>query len=232
MSWIIHAMEESALSDAIEECEDRDCIETFLRVAGIEWKPHSFPNGETLIVADIENRKVVIDPEFPSVLDAIDWLYSIDDYRLSGYAGEHDFNEQFWHGREFASRLYHGTTDDLANQIMKSRLDPKDRTRGISNRGTGSAIFTTIYDQTREGPRYGSAVIEIDTSAMRSDGFTPVVSLEYPVETEMTRNRLAWSMGIREFENNRMQELDSDGVRETTIIVFGEIPVKYLRRIE
>jgi hypothetical protein len=229
MSWFKRAMDITRLQADIEACKDKTCIENAIRSAGLLWEEKTFPNGETLLVLDIAGKTMILDPDYPWFEDAQEWVSTMDSWKLSGYVGAIDFNEEFWNGIEFVSRLYHGTDQTKINTIMKEGLLPMNETRGISNRSSGSAVFTTTYDQSKnEGYVHGDAVIQINTDAMRADGYTPEVAREYPVETEKTRDRLARALGLRQWENTRYEELGSEGLWEATILIFDKIPPKYL----
>lgn len=235
MSWLKKAMESEELYEAVGECDDRECVEAVLRDAGVEWEGKSFPNGDSILLADVGGKRVVIDPDFPSIKTAYDWVYSMDSWKLSGHVEPEDFNAAFWGGRELVSPLYHGVSggrmpnDDKVSKVMVEGLDPRTETRGISNRSTGSAVFATSEQEDAAG--YGPAVVEIDVAAMKADGYMPEVSRESPIEEEKMRDRLAWSIGIDDWDNHRYDELASEGIRETTYVFFGKIPSKYLRRV-
>jgi uncharacterized protein YutE (UPF0331/DUF86 family) len=60
----------------------------------------------------------------------------------------------------------------------------------------------------------------------------PSVGLEGPVAEERMRDKLARAIGLRDFQNHRYDELASEGIFETTVVVFGAIPPQYLKRLQ
>jgi hypothetical protein len=158
----------------------------------------------------------------PTCENIWNWLY---DANLDKYFPDHEeiFNSEFW---QYPKPLYHQTTSANAQSIEHEGIRIANLTRGINNRGVGSSIFTTMdYDLTLEG-HYGDVVFEINTKQMKTDGFTPYVSLEPEIVEHEYRTALAHQLGT---------EFDSDpesGIREETVIIYDNVPAKYLRRME
>ena len=229
MSWLSIAMDVSAIEDSIEECDGKDEVEKVLRDAGLEWNEKKFSNGETFLIVEMGGRKAMIDPDFPRVVDAEEWVSSLYSWKLSQYVEPIDFNAEFWGGNAFVPELYHGMRAFDTEPVLRDGLLPHNETRGISNRGTGSAVFATEDEDVAAS--HGSVVFAINTAAMRSDGYTPLVARENPIEEEEMRDRLAWSLDLVNsgWENTRLDELSSDGIFGTTVIIFGAVPPKYLR---
>lgn len=159
------------------------------------------------------------DGHYASVYEKRDWLSSIDptDF-FPNY--EQEYNDNFW---KYPCKLYHATTNENIKDIEKRGLLPKNKTRGLSNRSVGSAVFTTSeFEETYHGS-YGDVVFEIDTNQMANDGYKPFVSEEPPIiESELTE-RLANYIKLDDYET----EVSSD-ISPYTIIVYGNIPPKYL----
>ena len=109
----------------------------------------------------------------------------------------------------------------LLLRIMRDGLNPMNETRGISNKSTGSAVFTS--DNPEDTDSYGVA-IEINVGAMQADGYMPYVTQEEPVEEKNAKERMANMVGLEDFN----WEVEG-GIYETTYIFHDAIPAKYLR---
>lgn len=148
------------------------------------------------------------------------WLYDVDlETYFPGY--EERFNSDFWHD---PSPLYHETTPENASLIEHEGIRVSNLTRGINNRGVGASIFTTTnLENTYEG-HYGGGVFEIDTQSMKSDGLTPYVSQEPGIAENELRQSLAHQLDV-DFDPDH-----ESGIHEDTVIIYGNIPAKYLHR--
>lgn len=158
-----------------------------------------------------------------------DWLHSIPEYRLYDEFKElgipyPDFNKRFWSHPE---TLFHATKEENIPVIQSEGLKPQNRTRGLSNRGVRGAVFTTSnWDDLALGS-YGDWILEIDTAAMKRDGYTPFVSQEPDVEEAEVRSALAHRLGIENYEYQV-----EHGMGMETVIVHGAIPTKYLKLVK
>jgi hypothetical protein len=74
---------------------------------------------------------------------------------------------------------------------------------------------------------YGDVIVEIDTEAMKKDGFTPEASRESPLVETNAEEALAHRLGLEDYYAYREQGLDPD-----TVALFDHIPAKYLRRLD
>lgn len=149
-----------------------------------------------------------------------DFVDSVDVEELFPEA-EDQFNDDFWSA---PVPLYHNTDPQKAKSIDDAGLLPMSETRGITNRGTGAAVFTTSSEDEAVGGVYGDALYTIDTVAMKRDGYTPFVAEEGPYrEYELTR-RLGHILDV-EIEPDIEQ-----GISPYTVVVFGAIPPEYLSR--
>ena len=100
-----------------------------------------------------------------------------------------------------------------------------NKTRGISNRSTGAAVFTSDVP-----PIAGyEVVLEIDIGQMKADGKQLSVSKEEPLEEEDAKEALAHKLGI---ENYYGESYSSDGLDHGTVIFYGSIPPQYIRVLE
>ena len=179
---------------------------------------------EKFYVFDFQNSVYIIrgDETYHDIELAKDWIYSLDDYALENYIDSPQNN--FWDEVSINSVAYHGTDSENVDNIMKVGLHRMDKTRGLSNRNTGSAVFASWdIDHTES---YGDSVIEINLGQMKADGYMPDVAEEEPVTECKLREALAWKLGLKDFYCN--EEYSSDGISEDTIVIYGNIPAKYL----
>lgn len=169
-------------------------------------------DGETYIIDDFEN---------PRMREAYQWVWDLSDWELEEYAPSPDLNKEFW---ESGGRVYHGTTVENWQQIQKDGgLDMRDETRGLTNRGTGQAIFTSYNPH--DTSYYGEVTLAINVDQMIADGYTPRVQREGPIDEAMQRRSIAYRLGLNE---EAFSEDSSDGMSEDTVIFFDSIPLKYI----
>ena len=149
-----------------------------------------------------------------------DWIY---DYDLSVVQDEYDqqFNREFWGSG--AGILYHATDSENYESIKQEGLGARAGTRGMSNRSTGAAVFTTANPNEAESGVYGDLVVRIRADKMAKDGVTPFVFREPDVVEGELRSALAHAVGDEEFVYDYEQ-----GISPDTVIIDGSIPPKYL----
>jgi hypothetical protein len=173
--------------------------------------------------------------------DFIDRLFILSDWDLDEVAErvgyDTDFNKQFW-SQHYLPVLYHSTTKENYEKILKDGVlkMKEDRRGATSNRHIGPAVFTT----SEEGEvsffksYYGPIVLSINTKQMKSDGYTPEVAREpdwdRAFKLSFIINRIKKS-NEREHESSEYVD-SSDQNTEYTVIVYGNIPVKYLSVVE
>lgn len=186
---------------------------------GVPWEYVEFTTGTAPIISlEWEGTQYVIsDLSSPSLTEANEFVSSADP---SMYITPLDFNKDFWESPP--QFLYHGTQDEYIPDIMREGLEPRDETRGISNRHTGAAVFTSLNEEYAEY-HYGTA-IEINVAAMKADGYTPDVGQEGPLEEAELYDALAHKLGLEEYQHETEHGLDPD-----TVVIYGPIPPKYLR---
>lgn len=183
-------------------------------------------NDNKLLTLTIDKNLLVSDDfeeDYPSFEEAQEWIDSLLDYRLDEYVPEEENN--FWENPEI---LYHGTYIDRWENIKDSGiLEPRNLSRAISNRHMGSAIFTSTNRDFVESS-YGEVILEINTIKMKMDGYMPLVSRELPLEESERRMRLANLIGYDEYLIN---EYTSDGLSIETVVIYGNVPLKYIKKI-
>ena len=144
-----------------------------------------------------------------------------------GYNG--DFNTQFW-SQPYIPTLYHCTTKENYELIRKDGMIKRrsDR-RGISNRNIGSVVFTTSAEE--EVPffksYYGPVVLAINSKKMKQNGYTPYVERESDWDRALQLSFVLTKITKKEVEAARYVD-SSDQNTEYTVIVYGDIPIKYV----
>lgn len=124
---------------------------------------------------------------------------------------------------KYKGTVYHHTDQENIDSIIKNGLNPMNKTRGMTNRGTGNAIFTSKYHH--EMSSYGDAMVAINLGAAKNANPDITTQLEEPVKEELLRIELARFLGVeREFMLST-----SDGIMEDTLVVFGSIPPEFIQ---
>jgi len=160
---------------------------------------------------------------FPEIKNASDWIYELGEWELDELVAPKDFNAEFWDGVGPGYYLYHATSNDNLESIQQNGLNASDKTRGISNRDMGNAVFTAPQPETIDS--YGDTVLKIDVGAMKAAGYMPEVSQESPFGQETQRSTLAYKLGIDDWIGG---EYGSEGLAEDTVAFFDNIPPQFL----
>lgn len=152
-------------------------------------------------------------------------LYLSDVAEKLGY--DDDFNKLFW---EYPQTLYHCTNRENYELIKKDgMIKQKYDNRGISNRNVGDAVFTTR--ESEEIPffksYYGPIVLAINTIQMKKDGYTPEVEMEPDWAEAYKLAYVFTKIENKDVEAARFVD-SSDQNTEWTVIVYGNIPIKYV----
>lgn len=173
-----------------------------------------------------QNSVYVIDDfEDPDLTHVRDWVSNVTNYgRIYNYVDVPDFNQEYWDGVTNGAFVYHATQQENKEKILKDGISKMDKSRGINNRFTGSAVFTS--DNPDDISSYGTVIFRIDVGAMKNDGYMPVVQMEGPLQDAVEERNLAARLGDTEYDP--VQSYESEGLYETTIVFFGNIPPKYL----
>lgn len=181
---------------------------------GADYEEVVFPKSKILVFETGTGTYVYEDE---SITEANEWVNDAEP--MEYYKTETD--EEFWKHNLQGFVVYHATPEENIESIMANGLEEMDKTRGIENRSTGSAIFTS--DNPHDIDSYGSVIIEINVGAMQADGYMPHVAHEEPIQEKFGKERLANQIGLEEF----YWEVES-GIAETTYVFYGAIPPKYL----
>lgn len=184
-----------------------------------------FPTGKVVNTITLNGEIYIVeyDPSFPEIEEAKVWLSNLYDHYLEEYIPAPDFNKTFWAGVGGGSTLYHATSKEFLPQIMQEGLSPMNKTRGMSNRGVGNAIFTSPEPTSIDS--YGDTVLEINVGAMKAAGYMPAVSQESPFEAENQKSAIAHKLGIQDWIGG---EYGSEGLADDTIIFYGAIPPQFI----
>lgn len=210
MNWYKLA-QSSTLEDIIENKIDLNEVIQSLKNKNI---PYKIIND--VISVPINNQIYIIDEDL-FIEPAEEWIWTVRN--IEDYINIEDFNTYFW---EHPFTVYHATTPENIEEIKTNGLKLQNKTRGINNRSTGSAIFTSSEPDDIQS--YGDIVIEINTSQMKKDKYTPEVSKEEPVSEAEQIESLANKIGLEDFQ----AEVEH-GISPTTVIFYQNIPPKYLR---
>ena len=215
------------LEEALEyNVHNYDELVKLLNTYRVSWKQIDFPKADSIITLEYDGQNYLIDDfNNPELKDPREWIYGIYDHYLDDYVPTQDFNDIFWNDVGNGSVVYHATSEENKDSILKNGLSVMDKTRGISNKSTGNAIFCS--DNSDDISSYGDIVFEINLGKMKNDGYMPNVSKEEPIETSTQRQALANKIGIDDIDFS--EEYASEGLYETTVIFYDNIPAKYLR---
>jgi len=135
------------------------------------------------------------------------------------------YSHHFGNPKTYRDIVYHQTTQDNWNDIKTQGINPSNKTRGVSNRGTGSAVFTS--SEIDEMNSYGDVTIQIDLSKVPDIE----TSLEEPIEEVYRKNQVMHMMDP-ESEPYQFYVDSSDGLQDTTLVVYGHIPNNAIELVE
>lgn len=210
----------------IEDFESKEEILAYLAHHGKEAQVIQLGKEEYIIWDD-----KIVDPEFPRVQEKREWVWDHSAWRIREALQdliEERFNAAFWMHPE---PLYHGTPEENVESIKNFGIRMQHKSRGLSNRHISQAVFT---EKSPEFCRYhyGPAVFEINTPQMKADGFMPVVTKEpNHIESDVV-NFLAHKIGAWTPDEDRdFAQSQFEGTTEDTIIVYDNIPAKYVKQI-
>ena len=220
----------SSVEDALQDVKGIDNIINIFKYFMISWDKVNFKSGPVLTVNFTNNKLrksraiyVLDDFDYPDLKEANDWLYGIWDHDLHNYIEQEDVS--FWDEVENGSKLYHATSMENKNDIVKNGLRKMNKTRGISNRGTPSAVFTS--ENPDDISSYGDLIFEIDVGMMKKDNYMPSAEKEEPIQESQLRETIAHMIGVDNF--SELNDLANEGISSSTVVIYGEIPPKYLK---
>lgn len=188
---------------------------------------YTFPTGKkvtTIMLNDDPVEWYVIEQDKKGIhwtQDANQWVDDAFDRSFEYYPEE---NKNFWDDIGPGNIVYHATDDENTQSILKKGLQISSKTRGLSNQYTPSAIFASYSTEAINA--YGNSIFAIDLYAMKKDGYMPDVSQEEPVDEAQLKQALAYGIGMEEYDIE-----EEPGVDHDTIVIYGNIPPKYLKLI-
>jgi len=212
-------IDERPLEDRLDEAEgDKAGVERILHEFEA-WKAHIYPGGALYrtddAVIDVSNDGSVTFYDDPQEF--------VNSCRVEEFYpdAEDEFNKEFWSS---PPELYHATDEDNLPAIMKEGLNTASKTRGMSNRGVGSALFTSENIEYLLEGSYGDAILNLDMEALKTaGGELPFVGREPDVQEGELRGALAHALDLQDYSYDYEQGMDPQ-----TIIVYGGIPPQFL----
>ena len=201
--------------------------EPLLDKHNIQYDIHTFPTGKqamTIELSDDPSKWYVVEKEnntYSYYRDAYDWVRD----KVSNSFEYFDEEEDFWKGIGPGAIVYHATEEENAESILQNGLEARDQTRGIANRSTGPAVMASW--QTEATSSYGDHIFAINLGQMKQDGYMPNVQQEDPISEAEAEQALARGIGIKDHDVDVESGIDPD-----TVVIFGDIPPKYLELFE
>lgn len=194
-------------------------IVKMLQDNSVQWEEIIFADRTSIITFEEGGLYVIDDYQFPDAEDAQEWVDGLSDDNIDRMINR-NFNSWFWNEADGVV-LYHGTSMENLDNIKKYGLQIGDKTRGISNKFIGNAIFASENIDTANS--YYEVVLGINIGLMAKDSYMPEVSREPDVESYENRMSLANKIGLDNYHYDVEQGMDPG-----TIIIYGDIPAKYL----
>jgi hypothetical protein len=216
-----------SIVDDASDCEDIQCLKNILDSRVIPYKETDLSDFNVKVLSfEVDGQIFITDVEYIDIEEIRNFLpslslrqSSIEDYfnRVFGSPWMIDFNNFGYDGDQYG---YHVTDTEKIESIMRDGLQPKNNTRGISNRGVGAAVFISVGFPTYSG----EVMLRIDIPGMMHDNYLPDASLEPDVVEKLVMEHIASRLGDRQYQ----YDLES-GTEMNTIIVYGVIPPKYIK---
>ena len=212
----------SNFKEELDDVNDYNDLIKLLKDYRIQYEEIKFPQTAIIKVKINDDEYIIDDFEYPSLEEANSWIWVIANRgQVDDYIPSQDFSNTFWDDVTNGSAVYHATTEENWELIETRGLLASDKTRGVANRHTGSSVFTS--ENPDDIDSYGDVVLSIDLGSMKKDGYMPPVSREEPIEEAEQLKHLAHKIGLLDFEPDIEQ-----GISPSTIVIFGNIPPKYL----
>lgn len=218
----IQIQPDTSIEDYIEEAKNEKELLFLFETFNEHYDIYTLKNNERVLRYD--DKIIELSNGYYDIQNAEQWVWD-QEQNIHEYVDIRDFNEEFWSGVGPGYKMYHGTTNENIDNILKVGLNPRNGTRGISNRSIGAGIFMSPDPMTAN--YYYDKVVEIDVGQMKKDGYTPFVSGETPVDDAILLEALAHQLDIPSFE--AMSQFSSDGLSQDTIVFYKKIPPKYLK---
>lgn len=203
-------------------------ISEILHKNNIPFGTVEFPTGIKVVVIEFSE-----DPSEWFILkkdtNGIDWAEDANDWVRN--AVDHSYlyipeksGDDFWKEVTPGTVVYHATPTENVESILSNGLWMENKTRGLSNRSTYDAVFSSWNSDAIES--YGDAVFEINLGQMKQDGFMPRVEQEEPVSEAEIEETIANLLGIDDYHTDVESGIDPE-----TVVIYSNIPPKYLQLI-
>ena len=214
--WLFESHTRNAVSDIIEDAQGLEQVQNALSKVGIVHSTKTINGHKVIIIPDSNLVVYDFDKGYGGVDEVGDFIYSsfADDLKEAD-----DFNKNFW---DNPTTLYHATTEENAGQIKLSGLKSMCKTRGTGNRSVGCDVFTSMNLDDLLSGEYGNTILAINADAMKKDRLTPPVELEPGIQEYHEIQNLLNKLGL-DYPVEAPNDLYLD-----TVIVYGNIPAKYL----
>jgi len=200
--------------------------ESMMVVDYLERKGYKVRKSKTLTMRENDDD---VDDEEKIDVDRLMWNNSYLDDVAEQLGYNDDFHNLFW---KFPRYLYHCTPEENQESIMKNGINMMDKTRGFaSNRHVGTAVFTTSEEEEISSLQnsYGPVVFSINTPQMKRDGYMPKVEQEPDWAKAEKISYVLRKIGYPDERSEASLFVDSsEGTSPYTIIIYGQIPPKYL----
>jgi hypothetical protein len=217
----VENMDEMEWDEALESVSNEVELMNVSKYYGLKAEKIDFENNNVVYLLETPKGKMVL--EGSSLYEPQEWIENLDTYgKLDDYIKPIDHNTDFWSD---PGLVYHGTTEENWEIIKKRGLEPRYETRGLSNRNIGPSVFTSPQAEIAENSY--EVVIEINAEQMKRNGYMPFVGREEPIEEAELKEAIASRLGIEDYYSEYEQGLDAE-----TVIFYGKIPAKYLKRVK
>jgi hypothetical protein len=177
--------------------------------------------GKFVVVED----KIFDDNGYGRDISDFLWGLSSNDLDLYSECIDADINE--W---ENVGLAYHGTPVENAESIEANGIEARNESRGTTNAWTGAAVF--MSENINQVDSHGGAIFEIDLDSMKRDGYTPHLQREDSISEGRIRTMIGREIGLDDIKLEEYSGQHSwDGIFNDTLVLYGDIPRKYIKRI-
>ena len=161
------------------------------------------------------------------------WVYELDGMELEDLVGDvndlyNPFAEESLNDlRHNPGTVYHYTNIDSLKGIKSSGFIQCSSGSGLTNRSS-EGVFTSLSEETNASGSYGDILLAIDLSSYLKDHPDVTLSWEPEIEECLMRDAIEGALGL---EGDTSPD-SSGGMSYDTVIVGGNIPVKYVKEVE
>lgn len=211
---------ENTVIDELEELQGEPQLLQYLQQRKIHFYAPKLLT-KILVISLPTGLYVIDDFQFIMPQEASQWVWD-QSHKLHQYLTPQDFNQEFWQSVSPGTILYHGTSEENWEAIKGvGALNPQCKTRGLSNRHVGCAIFLSWNHELTLS--YGDVTLNVHVGKMKQDRIMPTVEREPDIEEKESLSSLAHAIGLEDFDPEHSSDTDAD-----TVIIYGSIPLQYL----